>query len=248
VPHNGFVESAELYDAIYSFKNYSGECDRLRSLINRFVPGARTILDVACGTGEHAKFLKHDYAVDGVDINESYLGAARLKSPSGKFVHANLVDFDLRRTYDIVTCLFSAIGIVGTFERLECAVRCMSHHVRLGGALIIEPWFTPQQWRPGRPFTLTGEVGGDKVYRTSVSIKERRRSVLLHHYLRVGPSTIEHYDERIDLGLFTRDEMTWAHEFAGMEAHYESEGLMGRGLYIGKHAAVQKGSFAQPAF
>jgi len=57
VPHNDFVASAELYDAIYSFKNYSGECDRLRSLINQFAPGARTILDVACGTGEHAKFL-----------------------------------------------------------------------------------------------------------------------------------------------------------------------------------------------
>ena len=31
--------------------------------------------------------------------------------------------------------------------------------------------------------------------------------------------------------------MTWAHEFAGMETQYDSEGLMGRGLYIGKHAA-----------
>jgi len=147
------------------------------------------------------------------------------------------MDFDLGRTYDVVTCLFSAIAIVETFERLECAIRCMARHVRPGGALIIEPWFTPQQWHPGRPFTLVGGVGGDKVYRTSVSIKERHRSVLLHHYLRVRPYAIEHYDERIELGLFTRDEMTWAHEFSGMQAQYESEGLMGRGLYIGRHAA-----------
>jgi hypothetical protein len=29
--------------------------------------------------------------------------------------------------------------------------------------------------------------------------------------------------------------MTWAFEFAGMEVRYDSEGLMGRGLYVGKH-------------
>ncbi len=49
--------------------------------------------------------------------------------------------------------------------------------------------------------------------------------------------SIEHYSARIELGLFTRDEMTWAFEFAGMQARYNSEGLMGRGLYIGKHAS-----------
>jgi hypothetical protein len=49
------IESAELYDAIYSFKNYAGEADRLRAVINQVVPGAHTLLDVACGTGEHAK-------------------------------------------------------------------------------------------------------------------------------------------------------------------------------------------------
>lgn len=236
MPHNRvFVHSAELYDSIYGFKNYSSECDRLRTLINEFVPGARTILDVACGTGEHARFLKQDYAVDGIDINENYLASARLKNPSGNYIHADLMDFDLGRTYDVVTCLFSAIGIVATFERLECAIRRMANHVRPGGALIIEPWFTPEEWRPTRPFILAGEVRGDKVYRISFSIREGPGSVLLHHYLRGRPNRIEHYDERIELGLFTRDEMTWAHEFAGMETQYDSEGLMGRGLYIGKH-------------
>jgi ubiquinone/menaquinone biosynthesis C-methylase UbiE len=64
-----FIQSAELYDAIYSFKNYARESDRLRAVINEAVPGARTLLDVACGTGEHARFLRQYYAVDGVDLN-----------------------------------------------------------------------------------------------------------------------------------------------------------------------------------
>ena len=89
-----FTDSAELYDAIYSFKDYARECDRLRNSINASVPGTRTILDVACGTGEHAKFLKEHYAIDGVDINESYLRAARLKNPSGNYVRADMMNFD----------------------------------------------------------------------------------------------------------------------------------------------------------
>jgi hypothetical protein len=34
-----FVESAELYDAIYHFKNYARECERLRGLIGEAVAG-----------------------------------------------------------------------------------------------------------------------------------------------------------------------------------------------------------------
>jgi ubiquinone/menaquinone biosynthesis C-methylase UbiE len=134
-----FIQSAELYDAVYSFKNYARESDRLRAAINELVPGARTLLDVACGTGEHAKFLKQHYAVDGIDLSEDYLRAARLKNPSGNYTCADMTEFTLNRTYDVVTCLFSAIGIVRTFERLERAVVCMARHLRPGGALIVEP-------------------------------------------------------------------------------------------------------------
>jgi hypothetical protein len=100
------------------------------------------------------------------------------------------MDFDLGGLYDVVTCLFSAIGIVKTFERLERAIACMVRHVRPGGVLIIEPWFTPEQWRPARPFILAGEVGADKVYRMSISLTEGQMSLLRHHYLRGTPDSI----------------------------------------------------------
>jgi SAM-dependent methyltransferase len=227
-----FVESAELYDAIYHFKNYARECERLRGLIGEAVPAASTILDVACGTGEHARFLKEHYAVDGVDINENYLRAARLKNPAGNYTRADMTDFDLGRTYDVVTCLFSAIGRVTTFERLERAIACMARHVRPGGALIVEPWFTPDQWNPGSLFVHVGEIGAAKVCRMSLSGRDGDVSILLYHYLRGTPEGIEHYTERLELGLFTRDEMTWAFESVRTAVRYDSEGLMGRSLYL----------------
>lgn len=231
----GFVASAELYDAIYHFKNYARECERIREIIEEAAPGARTILDVACGTGEHAKFLRQHYQIDGVDVNDDYLRAARTKNPSGTYPRADMTDFNLGRTYDVVTCLFSAIGNVKTVDRLNRAIACMARHVGPSGVLIVEPWFTPERWNPGGQFIHTGQIGNDKVCRMSVSGQEGKLTVLLFHYLRGRPDRIEHYSERLELGLFTRDEMTRAFESVRMDVKYDREGLMDRGLYIAKH-------------
>ena len=39
-----FSRSAHLYDAIYSFKDYAGEAETLRALVEERAPGARTLL------------------------------------------------------------------------------------------------------------------------------------------------------------------------------------------------------------
>jgi SAM-dependent methyltransferase len=219
-----FVDSAELYDAIYHFKDYARECARLRNLIDGEVSGAGTVLDVACGTGGHARFLKNHYQVDGVDINERYLQAAQARNPTGTYTRADMIDFNLGKTYDAVICLFSAIGNVGTVDRLERAVACMARHVRLGGVLIVEPWFTPDKWSPGGVFIYAGEIGVEKVCRMSLSGREGNLSILQFHYLRGTPTAIEHYSERLELALFTRENMTRAFEFAGMQVRYDPEG------------------------
>ena len=62
--------------------------------------------------------------------------------------------------------------------------------------------------------------------------------MFLFHYLRGTPDGIEHYSERMELALFTRDEMTRAFESAGMAVRYDPEGLMGRGLYLATHRGL----------
>jgi SAM-dependent methyltransferase len=234
-----FTSSAALYDSIYEFKNYAQEAARLSSLIDQLTPDARTILDVACGTGEHAQFLKAHFVIDGIDINEDYLRAARLKNTAGKYVRADMFDFDLGRTYDVVTCLFSAIGIAGTFERLERAISRMAYHVKPGGTLIVEPWFTPDQWR-ANPMILEGALAEGRVYRFSIGSREGPLSALLYNYLCCTSAGIEYYNELIELGLFTRDEMVWAFESAGIQPSYDPAGLMGRGLYVGTKSCVMR--------
>jgi len=95
-----FSKSAALYDLIYGqFKDYADECRRIAELLKRIRPGAETVLDVACGTGEHARLLSRDHGlrVDGLDLEPEFVRLAQRKNPEGRFVAADMTDFDLGR-------------------------------------------------------------------------------------------------------------------------------------------------------
>lgn len=224
----------ELYDAIYKFKDYAAESARIVELVEQHAAAASTLLDVGCGTGEHARFLSRRFAVDGLDLNEDYLEAARRKHPAGNFTAGNMTNFDLRRAYDVVTCLFSAIGHLKDAAETVAALKCFRRHLNRGGLAIVEPWFQPQDWKPGRVSVHTGMVGDRTVVRMSVSGRDGANSTLEFHYLIGGPGRIEHHVERHVMPLFTRAEMIRMFESAGFDASYDERGLMGRGLYISR--------------
>src|SRR5439155_15466702 len=119
-----FTASAEFYDLIYStFKDYGAEAAQLADILHRLNPQCRTILDVACGTGEHARLLAtHDFAVDGLDLDPAFVRIAQHKNPEGRFLEADMSDFHLPRRYDAVLCLFSSIGYLQTIDRVARAL------------------------------------------------------------------------------------------------------------------------------
>ena len=232
-----FDLSARYYDLIYSFKNYAREAEMIRSLVVRFAPNARTILDVACGTGEHDRFLKTDYLIDGVDLNSTLLEIARKKNPEGSYSIGDMRNFDLGRTYDSIICLFSAIGSMKTPEALESTLRSFRRHLLIGGIALVEPWLSPDQWKPGAIQLLTARDERYTVCRMAQGgWASSRVSTLNFHYLVGSEAGIEHFTETEELGLFTRDEMKQAFEAAGFAVKFDHEGLIGRGLYIAEAA------------
>ena len=72
-----FSQSADLYDAIYSFKDYAAESERLRDLIRlQGGPVSGRLLDVGCGTGAHLQHLRGHYEVEGLDLDADLLKVA----------------------------------------------------------------------------------------------------------------------------------------------------------------------------
>jgi len=105
-----FSESAAWYDHFYGGKDYAAEALRVTELIRRRRPGARTLLDVACGTGRHLEQLRQEFACEGLDLDDGLLAVARRRLPGMRLTRADMADFDLGRRFDAVTCLFSSVG------------------------------------------------------------------------------------------------------------------------------------------
>jgi hypothetical protein len=142
-------------------------------------------------------------------------------------------DFDLGREFDVVTCLFSAIGFVGSPDGLDAAARCLSRHLTTNGVLLVEPWITPDEWIPNRPHLLTHEEPGLAFARVTLSgLRDERVSTTEMHYVVATPDGIDHFVEQHDPYLFTPDEMRGAFERAGLQTEHDEHGLTGRGLWI----------------
>ncbi len=231
-----FSETPELYDTIYgSFKDYEAETATIAELIRRLAPNAKTVLDVACGTGSHALHLrKHGYALHGVDIEPAFVRLAREKVPDARFTEGNMASFDLGRRFDVVLCLFSSIGYLRELAAVERALERFRAHLNAGGVALVEPWITPEDFTPGRVYVHTADAERP-VVRMSHSRVEGRLSRLEFHYLIGGPDGVEHRVEHHDLGLFTRAEMLDAFGRAGFgEVEFDPEGPSGRGLYAAR--------------
>jgi SAM-dependent methyltransferase len=223
----------ELYDALYGYKDYAGEAARIRELVQERNPCARSLLDVACGTGRHLEQLRGDYAVEGLDVDEGLLAVARGRLDGIPLHKGDMRGFDLGSRFDVVTCLFSAIGHLETTAELDAAIATMTRHLEDGGVLLVEPWVTPEAWTSGKPALLTVDEPELKIARISMTGRRGTTSLLDFHYLVATPDGMRSLSEHMELGLFTRGETEAAFERAGLAVSYDEHGLIGRGLYIG---------------
>jgi SAM-dependent methyltransferase len=232
-----FKRSGRFYDAVYAFKDYAAEAERLHELVSVRAPEARTLLDVACGTGKHLAELRRWYEVEGLDLEPELLAIARERLGDVPLHGADMVDFDLGRRFDVVTCLFSSIGYVRTEENLRRATTSMARHIEPGGLLVVEPWILPGDWTPGGVYAQFVDEPDLKVARVNVSPPAGETVVLEMHHLVGTPAEVTHFVERHELGMFTDEQYADAFRAAGLEVERDPEGLMGRGLYLGTRGA-----------
>ena len=229
-----FTRSAAFYDLLYSFKDWAAEAEKARRALDaaRRSRGHR-LLDVACGTGQHLLHLKQHFEAEGLDLDPELLAIARRRSPELQFTQADMVDFDLGRRFDAVVCLGSAIGYVGTLRKLRMTARTLARHLEPGGVVLVEPWLTPEVFRPGYVQALMAEAPDLKVARMSRSELREDCWELTFHYLVGTPEGVEHFTEQHRLGLFTTEDYLNAFADAGLHVTYDPDGIIGRGLVIG---------------
>lgn len=230
-----FNKSYLYYDKIYAQKDYQAETEKLQLFIEEHLRSdGKRLLDVACGTGQHIQYLSEHFDVEGLDLVPELLEIAKEKYPEVQFHQGNMMDFDLKKQFDVLTCLFSAIGYVKSLDNLGRAIAAMERHLVPGGLLLIEPWFTPSVWKTGTVHTMFIDEPDLKIVRMNTSFQEGRLSSFDFHFLIGTPEGTEHFTELHELGLFEIEETRDAFVSQGLEVIYDEEGIAERGLYIGK--------------
>jgi ubiquinone/menaquinone biosynthesis C-methylase UbiE len=231
-----FTKSARFYDAIYARKDYAAEAEALRAIIaSEMDRPARTLLDVACGTGRHLAQMQTAFEVEGADLNEDLLALAKERLPNVRLHHADMRSIDLGRDFDAVTCLFGAIGYLTSREDLEAAIAAMARHVAPGGLLIVDPWWPPDKWvLDGNPRALFVDEPELKIARMSISGREGDIATLNFHYLVATREGVFPFTENHRLGLFTMAEQVAAFRAAGLDVRHDAVGLIGRGIFVGR--------------
>lgn len=146
-----FDEYSRYYDLLYRTKDYPGEAAYVLGLIQRHAPEAKTLLDLGCGTGTHAReFARAGYRTVGLDRSVEMLAQAKKKEREDnlaarkvEFEHGDVRNFELSRTFDVIVALFHVISYLPTNEDLDAAFGQIQKHLSPGGIVVFDFWYGP---------------------------------------------------------------------------------------------------------
>lgn len=229
---------SEVYDFFYSGRgqDFAAEAGAVADVVREHRPDATSVLDVGCGTGEHLRLLAERLPdAAGLEMSPSMCELARAKQPGATVHEGDMRDFDLGRTFDVVCSLTSTVGYMSDVDELATALTAMARHLDPGGVLVIDPYWSPEQFLDGHIAHDAVADGGRTVVRVSHSVRSGRAVHHEAHYLAAGPGGIRHFTHVQPLHLFSEAEYLAAFERAGCPAQHREDvpAFPARGLYVG---------------
>jgi ubiquinone/menaquinone biosynthesis C-methylase UbiE len=208
---------ARLYDQLYADKPYADEARFVHELAGA---GGGRLLDVAAGTGRHARaFADLGYDVTATDLNDELLDVGRTAAGDRvRFVQADMTDLDVDGgPFDLVTCLFDSIGYAQEDGRVVAALRSLVRHVAPRGAIVVEFLHAPAIVRsadPRRERTVTLADGREATRTSEMTLDVER--MLMHVRYELALDGEEHDEEQVNR-VFTVPEMRLLAQAAGLD-------------------------------
>ncbi len=176
---------AVAYDALYGDKDYAAECDLIERLFAIREAGVETVLDLGCGTGNHAiPLAARGYRVTGVDRSADMIAAAAAKPGDAVAFHTgDIRDIDLDRRFDAVLMMFAVLGYQTANRDVLAALATARRHLVAGGLLIFDVWYGPAvlHQRPSRR-VKEAAAGATRFVRTADSQLDLARNLCTVRY------------------------------------------------------------------
>jgi SAM-dependent methyltransferase len=185
---------ADTYNRLYQDKDYVAECDLMERIFQNYGHGAiRAVLDLGCGTGNHAIVLgARRYEVVGIDRSEEMLAQARSKVTDAStdsrvtFQNGDIRTVDLKRQFDAAVMMFAVLGYQLDDADALAALKAARRHLPLGGLFIFDFWYGPAvlNQRPSERIKTIPTAEGKIVRIASAELDTGRRICTVHYRLR----------------------------------------------------------------
>ena len=141
-----YADFAKFYDQIMGDR--SALIERVRDYVRRYLPDAGSLLELGCGTGAVLAGLADGMQVTGVDLSPEMLAAAAANLTGARLVQADISEFSLGATFDVVICVFDTLNHLPTFDAWlamfgQVAVGSASKRARTDGPSTTTPDVVP---------------------------------------------------------------------------------------------------------
>jgi len=208
---------APAYDVLYRDKDYDGEIELVGQIFQQYAARpVRTVLDLGCGTGNHAlRLAARGYQVFGVDRSPEMLAEADRKARDQKghsrFQLADVRDIELGETFDAALMMFAVLSYQREDDDVRSVLCAARRHVRPHGLLLFDVWHGPAVLAQGpQERVRTIEHAGSTWMRTSSGRLDAKRhccQVDFHlRHLQEG-SMLEETHECHTMRYFFREEL-----------------------------------------
>lgn len=166
-----FNEYADYYDLLYRDRDYSAEAEILCAQLRKHAPGARSLLELGCGTGKLAsELVGKGLMLHGLDLSQAMLEKAEARknglpdrlAKDLSFSRADVRNFRLAPTFDAVIAMFHVMSYQQTNEDILASFASASAHLHPGGWFLFDFWYGPAVLRQ-RPDTRIKRIEDDSV-------------------------------------------------------------------------------------
>lgn len=125
------------YDEVMGDQQQPAE--QVRELIEKYRPGAESVLELACGTGSFLYHLSKYYKITaGLDLSSIMLSIARNKVPDTPLYQCDMKDFHFYQKFDVVICMNDSINHLLDFSEWEKMFKNVYNHLNKGGIFIFD--------------------------------------------------------------------------------------------------------------
>lgn len=133
---------ANIYDELMKDVSYEDWSKYIISILNKYNKNPKTILEMACGTGNLTKELaKNAFNITAFDMSDSMLSVAYDKLymyNNVRLLNQNMINFDLNKKYDLIIAVCDSINYIIEPENLKNTFMNVFEHLDENGIFIFD--------------------------------------------------------------------------------------------------------------